>query len=93
MTSIAIRIIRQVLNDKRSLALIVVALFYAFRKRDLAPLEPAEPQAFAETTGQIIRNLLVIAIPVTIGAAIMPIMGIVDASLIKSTLIDIGLDQ
>lgn len=75
------------------LALIVVALFYAFRKRDLAPLEPSDPQTPAESTGRIFRNLLAIAIPVTIGASIMPIMGIVDASLIKSTLIDIGFSE
>ncbi len=76
------------------LALIVVALFYAFRKRDLAPLEPSEtPQEPVESTSHIIRNLLAIAIPVTIGAAIMPIMGIVDASLIKSSLINIGFSE
>ena len=75
------------------LALIVVALFYMFRKRELAPLEPTEQLAPVESTRHIIRNLLAIAIPVTIGASIMPIMGIVDASLIKSTLIDIGFSE
>ncbi len=73
------------------LALIVVGLFYAFRKRDLVMTENA---GAAETKEKgIIRGLLAIAIPVTIGASIMPIMGIVDATLIKSTLMSIGFSE
>lgn len=73
------------------LALIVVGAFYLFRKRDIelnavALNEPASDHG-------IIRGLLAIAIPVTIGASIMPITGIVDASLIKSTLMSIGFDE
>lgn len=72
------------------LALIVVALFYAFRKRGIAS-EIANVAFEGEIGGDhIMRNLLAIAIPVTIGASIMPITGIVDASLIKSTLMAIG---
>lgn len=73
------------------LALIVVGGFYLFRKRDIelaqvAQLEPANDK-------RIFRTLLAVAIPVTIGAAIMPITGIVDATLIKSTLLSIGFDE
>jgi len=73
------------------LALIVVGGFYLFRKRDVelgqaAQLEPANDKG-------IFRSLLAIAIPVTIGASIMPITGIVDATLIKSTLLSIGFDE
>ena len=73
------------------LALIVVGAFYLFRKRDIELGEPA----VSESSGDkgIIRGLLAIAIPVTIGASIMPITGIVDASLIKSTLMSIGFDE
>lgn len=73
------------------LALIVVGGFYLFRKRDLELNETAlnEP---ASDKG-IYRGLLAIAIPVTIGASIMPITGIVDASLIKNTLMSIGFDE
>ena len=73
------------------LALIVVGAFYLFRKRDLE-LSAATTSETASDKG-IIKGLLAIAIPVTIGASIMPIMGIVDASLIKSTLMSIGFDE
>ncbi|MEA4913392.1 MAG: polysaccharide biosynthesis protein [Christensenella sp.] len=73
------------------LALIVVGVFYLFRKRDTELSE----SALAEPTSDkgIIRGLLAIAIPVTIGASIMPITGIADASLIKSTLMSIGFSE
>ncbi len=73
------------------LALFVIGFFYLFRKKTLT----ADTDVWTGEPGgkHIIRNLLVIAVPVTIGAAIMPIMGIVDATLIKSTLIDIGFSE
>ncbi len=70
------------------LALIVVGSFYLFRKRDLEI--PKASDAEPASGKGIVSGLLAIAIPVTIGASIMPITGIVDASLIKSTLLDIG---
>ena len=73
------------------LALIVVGAFYLFRKRDFEISETAlsEPVSNKGTY----RDLLAIAIPVTIGASIMPIMGILDANLIKNTLMSIGFDE
>lgn len=73
------------------LALIVVGAFYLFRKRDIELTE--NPQVEPSSDKGIIRGLLAIAIPVTIGASIMPITGIADASLIKSTLMSIGFDE
>ena len=73
------------------LALIVVGAFYLFRKRDLELQEMQISEPISDRA--IIRGLLAIAIPVTIGASIMPITGILDASLIKSTLISIGFDE
>ena len=70
------------------LALIVVGVFYLTRKRDIE-LQAVSDESTSSSKG-IIRGLLAIAIPVTIGASIMPITGIVDASLIKRTLLEIG---
>ena len=70
------------------LALIVVGVFYLTRKRDIE-LQAVSDESTSSSKG-IIRGLLAIAIPVTIGASIMPITGIVDASLIKNTLMSIG---
>lgn len=73
------------------LALLVVGAFYLFRKRDLELSNTAAGEPASEKG--IIRGLLAIAIPVTIGASIMPITGIVDASLIKNTLLSIGFSE
>ena len=73
------------------LALIVVGVFYFMRKRDIE-LQAVTNENTSSGTG-IIRGLLAIAIPVTIGASIMPITGIADASLIKRTLLDIGFSE
>lgn len=70
------------------LALIVIGAFYIFRKRDIELMQ--NPQIDGTGEKGIIRGLLTIAVPVTIGASIMPIMGIVDMSLIKNTLMSIG---
>ncbi len=72
------------------LALIVIGAFYLFRKRDFAPRVAEAPRPGEKG---IVRGLLAIAIPVTIGASIMPIMGIADATLIKGTLISIGFTE
>ncbi len=73
------------------LALIVVGAFYLFRKRDIELLQT--PQTEHTSDKGIINGLLAIAIPVTIGASIMPIMGMVDASMITKTLVSIGFTE
>lgn len=55
-------------------------------------MPPTAAAVPANDTG-IIRGLLAIAVPVTIGAAIMPITGIVDAAMIKRTLLEIGFSE
>lgn len=71
------------------LALIVIALFYVRQQRTLPRVAI---QSRTQETG-ILKNLLVIAIPVTIGASIMPMTGIIDSVLIVSTLKDIGFTE
>lgn len=46
-----------------------------------------------ETTGKIIKNLLTIAIPITIGASIAPIMDTIDAALVMRRLQYIGFSE
>lgn len=73
------------------LALIAIFLFYLSRRKEFN----VQLQRVTDTALQrgIIRELLAIAIPVTIGASIMPLTGIVDASMIKRTLIEIGFSE
>lgn len=71
------------------LALIVIALFHV-RQQRLLPAVSVQ----ARTQGDgVIGSLLAIAIPVTIGASIMPMTGIIDSVLIVSTLKDIGFTE
>lgn len=46
-----------------------------------------------ETTGSIIWQILVIAVPITIGAAIFPIMSNIDTAMIANRLVDAGYTQ
>ncbi len=72
------------------IALVAVALFYLFHKKEFLPAASVPVNASGKG---VIRGLLAIAVPVTIGASIMPLTGIVDASMIKSTLIEIGFSE
>jgi len=74
------------------IALVAVALFYLFRGRVDRDILLAERAVDRRESG-VIGGLLAIAIPVTIGASIMPITGIADASFIKSTLLSIGFSE
>ena len=73
------------------LALIVIVLFYLRRRNTLMPAGTLSAASAPEKG--VIRGLLAIAIPVTIGASIMPLTGIVDASMIKRTLMEIGFSE
>lgn len=70
-----------------------ILIIYAFNRKaiyaslegvDKTPMEPAK---------KILWNLLVIAVPITIGAAIMPIINAIDVGIVKIRLIDIGYDS
>jgi len=65
------------------LALIVIWLFYLRRRKEFAA-RPASAPRTGETSsfGALSKKIFAIAIPVTIGASIMPIMGIVDGAFI-----------
>ena len=71
------------------LALVVIAAFYWQKQRTLP--DTAVRQRTEERG--ILQSLLAIAIPVTIGASIMPMTGIIDSVLIVSTLKDIGFTE
>ncbi len=72
-------------------ALVTIMLFYLRRRKEFLPTAAASAASGGEQG--VIGRLLAIAIPVTIGAAIMPLTGIVDASMIKRTLIEIGFSE
>ena len=73
------------------LALIVIWAFYMRRRAGLMAQAARTPRARTKPTfGGISKQILAIAVPVTIGASVMPIAGIVDSALIIRVLQGIG---
>ena len=82
------------------LALIFIHFYYAVRmRRGTLPVcvDPGTAKRSAEAVSDITKKLLLIAIPITIGASIMPITGIADSVLIINILegrgVAAGLDK
>jgi len=63
--------------------------YYMVHKKEL-PEPVMKPGTEKETTKVIIRRLLKIAIPVTIGASVLPIMNIIDLGIVINRLVEIG---
>ena len=73
------------------LALIVIWAFYLRRRADLVAQAARTPRSRSKPTfSGISKQILAIAVPVTIGASVMPIAGIVDSALIIRVLQGIG---
>lgn len=72
------------------LALAIIAAFYWAHKKDLKRAIKSSPKVQLPRSRRVATGLLSIAIPVTIGASIMPITGIVDANMIMTILMDIN---
>ena len=71
------------------MALIVIAVIFRSRRRRFLPVNV--PQRTKDSG--IIGQLLAMAIPVTIGASIMPLTGVVDSMLIMPTMLKLGLTE
>jgi len=74
-------------------ALILLIGIYVFTtrsRRELLRQSIRVPSSQRQTFKQLSGKLAAIAIPVTIGGAIMPIIGFIDAAIIKGALLDIG---
>ena len=67
---------------------VVIVLMYVFRRKDRRI--NLQNSAHEERPGQIMKKLFAIAIPITIGAEIMPIMNVVDLTIVMNRLQDIG---
>ncbi len=68
--------------------IIIFWMFISYRKKNPVVKEGKHKQ---EATGSIIKNLLLIAIPITLGATIMPIMQLVDLGIVMPRLNSIGI--
>lgn len=62
--------------------------YMRFKKRP----QPESTEVFpVETQGQILRRLVSIAVPVTIGASVLPIMNLIDLAIVMNRLTQIGM--
>ena len=67
-------------------SIVVIAAIYLKRKKDIELKIQASKEAEGETTKSILFALLNIAVPVTIGASIMPIMNTLDVTIVMRRL-------
>lgn len=72
---------------------VAVVIIYLFKKKEINNEIRESISHEEETTGKIIKDLLIIAIPITIGASIAPIMDTIDAALVMRRLQYIGLSE
>lgn len=71
-------------------ALVMLMGVHRGKKNQLRPYIKASPKLPQESFGQVGKNLAKIAIPVTVGASITPLMGMIDAAIINNTLQAVG---
>ena len=68
----------------------IVLVYLKKRKGILARVQESEGRG--ESGSQILKQVLWIAVPITIGSAVMPIMNLIEVPIIKSQLTVIGMD-
>ena len=71
--------------------LLMIILVYAFSKKSIHNRINLSHDENYETRRQILKQILIIAVPITIGAAIMPITNLVDVTIVLGRLQDAGL--
>ena len=70
--------------------LALVAFIYFKSRPAIHRRMEMHPDTVYEATGDILKKILLIAVPITIGAAVMPIMNMVEVPIINSRLLDAG---
>ncbi|NCB41892.1 MAG: polysaccharide biosynthesis protein [Clostridia bacterium] len=70
-----------------------ILIIYAFNKKAIASSLENADKAPKESAKRILWALLLIAVPITIGASIMPIINTIDAAIVKIRLVSIGYDS
>lgn len=73
--------------------LIVMIVFYLAYRKQIKDRIRNDRTTVKETSRTIIKKIAIIAVPITIGAAIMPIVNLVDASIVTTRLLDSGFDK
>ncbi len=69
---------------------IAILIIYLRKRKKIFATFSAQGEHQEEHAADIIKDILVIAVPITIGSAVLPIINSIDTALVKSRLIDIG---
>lgn len=72
------------------IALAVIYVVYRRKKRGYDRMLRDSVRSTPAPARSVIRSLLVLAVPITIGASIMPLTGIADSAMIMNIMLDIG---
>ena len=72
---------------------LAMVLIYLFKRKDIGKEIKMTEGYEEETTGKIVKDLLAIAIPITIGSAIAPIMDTIDAAIVMRRLQYVGFSE
>ena len=73
--------------------LIVMLIFYMVSRKQIKHRIANDNTGSRETSGTILKKIAGIAVPITIGAAIMPIVNLVDSSIVMTRLLEAGFDK
>ena len=72
--------------------LAVMLIVYMATRKKIKRRIRSEEKCSREPSGSILKKIAVIAVPITIGSAIMPIVNLIDAAVVKTRLLAAGLD-
>ncbi len=70
--------------------LITVLLIYSANKKAIRKRIRKDQNKVRESSGHILKTITIIAIPITIGAALLPLMNSIDASIVNYRLLQTG---
>lgn len=73
------------------LALAYMAIVYAYRRRGLVKIEAEDPVP-PSPLRTLMRQIIAIAVPITIGSMVVPLSGFIDLPMVRLRLMDIGMD-
>ncbi len=73
--------------------LLVMIIFYLVARKQIKQRIKNDKSNVREPSGTILKKIAAIAVPITIGAAIMPIVNVVDSSVVMTRLLEAGFDR
>ena len=70
-----------------------IGLIYLRRRRSILKEVGSVVPKDVESVRDIFRDILIIAVPITIGSAVLPVINTIDTAIVKTRLISIGFDS